>query len=94
MTYWVPFLLAGNRYLLVAMDYFTKWGEADAIPNMEASTVATVLTNEMFFRFSPPGTPSFRSGQAIRIKPVEGSLPDTPDKEKPYFTIIILKVMA
>ena len=45
---------AGNRYLLVAMDYFTKWGEAYAIPNMEASTVADMLTNEMFFRFSPP----------------------------------------
>ena len=25
----------GNNYLLVAMDYFTKWGEAYPIPNME-----------------------------------------------------------
>jgi hypothetical protein len=23
----------GNRYLLVAMDYFTKWPEVYAIPN-------------------------------------------------------------
>jgi hypothetical protein len=23
----------GNRYLLIAMDYFTKWPEAYAIPN-------------------------------------------------------------
>ena len=44
----------GNNYLLVAMDYFTKWGEAYPIPNMEATTVAHTLTNEMFFRFSPP----------------------------------------
>ena len=44
----------GNMYLLVAMDYFTKWGEAYPIPNMEAATVANMLTNEMFFRFSPP----------------------------------------
>ena len=44
----------GNCYLLVAMDYFTKWGEAYAVLNMEASTVADTLTNEMFFRFSPP----------------------------------------
>ena len=46
-----PLSQAGNRYL---MDYFTEWGEASPIHNMEASTVATVLTNEMFFRFSPP----------------------------------------
>ena len=44
----------GNKYLLVAMDYFTKWGEAYPVPNMEAITVATKLVNEMFFRFSPP----------------------------------------
>ena len=36
------------------MDYFTRWGEAYPVPNMEAVTVVTVLTNEMFFRFSPP----------------------------------------
>jgi hypothetical protein len=30
----------GNRYLLIAMDYFTKWPETYAIPNQEASTVA------------------------------------------------------
>ena len=44
----------GNCYKLVASDYFTKWCEAYAIPNMEAITVAKYLTNEMFFRFSPP----------------------------------------
>ena len=43
-----------NMYLFVEMDYFTKLGEAYPIPNMEATTVANVLTNEMFFRFSPP----------------------------------------
>ena len=44
----------GNSYILVAADYFTKWCEAYPLPNMEAVTVAEVLTNEMFFRFSPP----------------------------------------
>ena len=44
----------GNIYLVVAVDYFTKWAEAYPVPNMEATTVANVLTNEMFFRFSPP----------------------------------------
>ena len=43
---------AGNRYILVAMDYFTRWAEAYPIPNQEAATVAPKLVNEMFLRFS------------------------------------------
>ena len=45
---------AGNSYVLVAGDHFTKWMEAYAIPNQEAITVARKLTDEMFCRFSPP----------------------------------------
>jgi hypothetical protein len=32
-----------NRYLLIAMDYFTKWPEVYVIPNQEVSTVADAL---------------------------------------------------
>ena len=45
---------AGNLYVLVASEYFTKWVEVYAIPNQEAITVAKKLTDEMFCRFSPP----------------------------------------
>ena len=45
---------AGNSYILVAGDYFTKWMEAYAIPNQEAVTVARKLVDQMFCRFSPP----------------------------------------
>ena len=44
---------AGNTYVLVVADYFTRWTEAYAIPNQEAATVAKKLTDE-FFWFSPP----------------------------------------
>lgn len=45
---------AGNSYILVVGDYFTRWMEAYPIPNMEAVTVAQKLVDEVFCRFSPP----------------------------------------
>ena len=45
---------AGNRYILVVGDYFTKWMEAYAIPDQEATTVATKLVDEFYCRFGPP----------------------------------------
>jgi hypothetical protein len=44
----------GNRYLLIAMDYFTKWPEVYPIPNQEASTVAENLVTNFFCRFGVP----------------------------------------
>ena len=45
---------AGNSYVLVAGDYFTRWMEAYPIPNQEAITVAKKLTDELFCSFSLP----------------------------------------
>ena len=44
----------GSKYVLVAVDYFTRWVEAYGIPNQEATTVGRKLVDEMFCRFSPP----------------------------------------
>ena len=44
----------GNKYILVASDYFTRWVEAYAIPNQEALTVARKLIDHMFCRFGLP----------------------------------------
>jgi hypothetical protein len=43
-----------NRYLLIAMDYFSNWPEAYAIPNQEAATVAEALVTKFFCRFGVP----------------------------------------
>ena len=45
---------SGNKYVLVAGDYFTRWMEAYPIPNQEATTVAKKLVDNMFCRFSTP----------------------------------------
>ncbi|KAG1963495.1 retrotransposable element [Pimephales promelas] len=49
-----PITDAGNRFVLVAMDYFTKWPEAYAVPDQSASTTAQRLVDEMFARFGVP----------------------------------------
>jgi len=46
---------AGNRYVLVAMDYFTKWPEAYAVPDQTTATTAERLVDEMFARFGVSG---------------------------------------
>ena len=43
----LPQTSAGNRYVLLAGDYFTKWIEAYLIPNQEAVTVAQKLLDEI-----------------------------------------------
>jgi hypothetical protein len=44
----------GHRYLLIDVEYSTKWPEAYAIPNQEASTVTEALVTNFFCRFGIP----------------------------------------
>jgi hypothetical protein len=44
----------GNRYHLIAMDYFTKCPEVHTIPHQEASTIAKALVTHVFSRFGVP----------------------------------------
>lgn len=46
----------GNRYIIVISDYFTKWTEAFPMRNMEAQTVAKIVTNEVICRLGCPAT--------------------------------------
>ena len=49
-----PVTERGNKYVLVVMDYFTKWPEAVPIPNQEAETIAMALVNHVFSRNGVP----------------------------------------
>ena len=39
----LPLTSNGNKYIIVAMDYLTKWPEAQAVPNANAETTANFL---------------------------------------------------
>ena len=49
-----PVSTNNNRYILVVMDYFTKYVEAYAIPDQKAETVANTIVFEFFSRFGLP----------------------------------------
>ena len=42
---------AGNQYILVLQDYFSKWIEIWPLPNHQAATVARVLVTDCFHGF-------------------------------------------
>ena len=43
-----------NRYILVCIDYFTRWPEAYALPDMTAPTVAKAFVHGWVSRFGVP----------------------------------------
>ncbi|KAI9112876.1 hypothetical protein K1719_016193 [Acacia pycnantha] len=43
-----------NKYILVAVDYVSKWVEAIALPTNEAKVVVSFLRNNIFSRFGVP----------------------------------------
>ena len=50
----LPVTERGNKFLIVLMDYFTKWPEVMPVPNQEAETIAEVLVDHVFSRFGVP----------------------------------------
>ena len=46
----------GNVYILTVSDAFSRWVEAFPLPNHEASTIARVLTEQVFCWFGTPIT--------------------------------------
>jgi hypothetical protein len=51
-----PFLVtdSGNKYIMVVIDYFSKWPEAYGLPNQEAVTVSRALIENWICRYGLP----------------------------------------
>jgi hypothetical protein len=71
----------GNQYLLIAMDYFTKFPKVYAIPNQEESTVAEALVTNFFCRFGSTARATQPSGPLLRVPPNSGRV-GTPRSEQ------------
>src|SRR6266498_2048923 len=50
----LPITREGNRYIIVAMDYFSRWPEARSLKAANADTVGTFLYKEIICRFGAP----------------------------------------
>ena len=50
----IPQTSSGNKYLLVVTDYFTRYAEAFAIPDIEVKTVTEKLVTEFICRYGVP----------------------------------------
>ena len=50
----LPLTVHGNRYVIIFLDYLTKWVEAYAAPDQTSETIATLLVNEVVCRHGVP----------------------------------------
>jgi hypothetical protein len=54
-----------QRYILVGIDYFTKWIEAVPLPNVDQDAVINFIQNHIIYRFGIPETITIDKGSAF-----------------------------
>jgi hypothetical protein len=50
----LPETRAGNKYILVAIDHYSKWCEAKVVANHEAKIAARFLEDDLIYRYGVP----------------------------------------
>ena len=50
----LPLAESGNQYVVIFLDYLTKWVEAFVVPDHSATTIAKLLAKEVFCRHGAP----------------------------------------
>ena len=58
----------GHRFVLVAMDYFTKWTEIVSLKNMTYKEVIEFITEHIIHRFGIPQTLTTDQGSSFISK--------------------------
>ena len=43
-----------RKFIIVAMDYFTKWAEAEAVSNIPESTIHEIFKKSVVYRYGVP----------------------------------------
>ena len=66
----------GNMYILLVMDYVSKWVEATTCPRNDAITVVGFIQRNILSRFGAPRTIISDEGAILQIKFLQNLLPD------------------
>lgn len=75
IDFMVPFVSSYDMtYILVAVDYVSKWVEAISLPNNEARSVTAFLKKNIFTRFGTPRTILSDGGSHFCYKAFAGLL--------------------
>ncbi|KAK3100248.1 hypothetical protein FSP39_016927 [Pinctada imbricata] len=64
----LPSTSAGNKYIFVVSDYYTKWTESFPMPNIESETVAKFIVEEVITRFGVPSIIHSDQGSQYKSK--------------------------
>ena len=75
----------GNAYILVMVDFFTKWVEMAAVPDTKASTTANCIYKHIISRHGPPKAILSDRGSGF-VSKVFRHLCDKLNINKPYTT--------
>src|SRR5271163_389087 len=50
----LPRTMTGKRYIVLAIDWLTKWPEAQAIETADAQTIAVFIHEQIIYQHEPP----------------------------------------
>jgi len=67
----LPETTSKNKYIIVMTEYLTKWVEAQAVPDIKASTIAEFIYNDVITRHGTPKTILTDQGSSFRNEVVD-----------------------
>jgi hypothetical protein len=56
-----------NEYLIIAMDAYSKWPEAVAVPKLDSQATADFFKREVIYRYGPPASVTHDNGPEYQL---------------------------